>query len=189
MQIITLEERIVFENRYLKMYDDAVLFPSGVHGSYVKLRWRDQGSVAVVPVTPEGKVLLVRQFCYAAQRVVLQIPKGFWSAYEVAEEAAKRELREELGAEAEAIYELIRMHVDPGIICNWMHVFIATGTRIVCPVEHETTEAFGQSEQICLRNLENELDCHQISDPVTVSALFLARRKIGAQPLDAAASG
>lgn len=172
------QERLVYENQFLKFYDDDVVFPGGVDGRYVRVRWNCGSSVAVVPWTNRGTVLVLRQFCYAADKVVLQIPKGFGIDGVASEEVARRELREELGASCASLSHLSTFRVDPGFIENSMHVFLARGTIVDGRVAPEATEVLDGYIEIDPAELVAEAVRHGIQDPVTLASVMLASNAI-----------
>jgi ADP-ribose pyrophosphatase len=72
------------------------------------------GAVAILPVTEEGKLILVRQFRYAVGKSLLEVPAGTREPGEPDEETARREWHEEVGLEAESIELLARFFISPG---------------------------------------------------------------------------
>jgi 8-oxo-dGTP pyrophosphatase MutT (NUDIX family) len=73
------------------------------------------GSVAIVALTGDDHVVLVRQFREAVRDRVLEIPAGIRDVEgEPPEETARRELREETGYRAEAVERIARIHTSPG---------------------------------------------------------------------------
>ena len=93
--------------------------------------------INVVPLTPEGKVVCVRQYRHGAERITLEIPGGMVDPGETPAEAARRELREETGYEAEAIVPLGYVEPNPAIQNNACHLFLASGA---CPAGAQRLE-------------------------------------------------
>jgi ADP-ribose pyrophosphatase len=86
--------------------------------------------VNVVPVTPEGKVVLIRQFRHGTGTFVLEVPGGMVDpADQSPEEAARRELLEETGYAAERFHYLGFVHPNPAIQNNRCHTFLAESVR------------------------------------------------------------
>lgn len=81
--------------------------------------------VNVVPVTPAGEILLVRQHRFGTDTVTLETPGGVMDAGEDPLEAARRELEEETGYRAKAFAPLPWFHPNPAIQDNRIHYFIA----------------------------------------------------------------
>lgn len=107
---MNLEERCirsesVYQGCLIRAYRDEVSLPDG--GESVREYMRHNGAVCILPLTADGKVLLEHQYRYAVGKVLTEIPAGkLDSAEEDPLEAAKRELREETGAEAATWIEL-----------------------------------------------------------------------------------
>lgn len=84
-----------------------------------------RGAVAAVPLTPEGEVLLVRQFRLAAGRNLLEIPAGTLEPGEDIAAALQRELAEEIGMRANEVEHLCSFFPSPGFLTEEVHVFLA----------------------------------------------------------------
>ncbi|MEZ4520240.1 MAG: NUDIX hydrolase [Thermomicrobiales bacterium] len=72
------------------------------------------GAVAIIPLTDDGKILLVEHFRYPVGRTMLEIPAGTREPHERAIETARRELEEETGLQAESMIEIARFYSSPG---------------------------------------------------------------------------
>lgn len=96
---------------------------------------RTASYVAVVAVTEEDRVPLVRQFRPAVEERVLELPSGLIEAGEDPESAIRRELREETGCEARRLVDLGSFHVDSGRMQTRQQAFFAPGVLCVGPVD------------------------------------------------------
>lgn len=96
--------------------------------------------INVIPVTPQGEVVLVEQFRYGLLQPTLEIPGGMIDPGEEAGEAALRELREETGYEADEMVSLGRVSSNPAILTNFAHLFLAKGCRHVGGYNPDTDE-------------------------------------------------
>jgi ADP-ribose pyrophosphatase len=95
---------------------------------YYSIRTLDY--VAVVPVTPEGWMVLVRQFRPAVERFTLELPCGHVEPGEKPELAAANELLEETGYRAGAIHFLGRCSPDTGRMANQMWSYFAPNVKL-----------------------------------------------------------
>ena len=85
--------------------------------------------VNVVPLTPDGEVVMIRQFRFGTAANTLEIPGGMVEEGEDPRSAALRELEEETGYRADRILALGSCHPNPGIQSNRCHSFLALGCR------------------------------------------------------------
>jgi len=136
----TISSRLIHEGRNFRFLQDEVELPSGLrtHRDIV----RHPGAVAIVPVLPDGRIVLVRQYRYAAGKPLLEIPAGTLEEGEDPLECARRELREETGYEASELMALLRCYMAPGYSDEVIHFFEARGLRSVgmSPEEDESIE-------------------------------------------------
>ena len=119
----TLTSKLVYDGGLLKVYRDDVELVNG------KTAWREvirhPGAVVMVPIDNEGNVHLVRQFRYPYGKPVLEVPAGKLEYGEEPFPAARRELSEEIGAEAAKWTELGEMLPTPGFCDELQHVYLA----------------------------------------------------------------
>ena len=93
---------------------------------------RHRGAVAVVPLTDDGKVILVSQYRGSIESDLLEIPAGLLDVEgESLEVAAARELREETGMEAKHLELLTTVVPAPGMTDERVAIFVAHGLREV----------------------------------------------------------
>ncbi|MFC8019090.1 NUDIX domain-containing protein [[Kitasatospora] papulosa] len=104
----------VFGNRFGRLYNDEVAFPSGTQGRYLRWQWNQQG-VVVVPVGPAG-LALVPAYRYPIGAVSLEFPRGGCEPGEDPCAAAARELEEETGLRAASVRTIGQLHTDTGLI-------------------------------------------------------------------------
>lgn len=126
-----LEHRRVHAGKVLDLDVDEVVEPGGIHG--VREVVRQRGSVAALPVLDDGRVVLVRQYRYAVDALVWELPAGRRDPGETPEEGARRELEEEVGFRASALEPLLVFWTTPGFCDEVMHLFRATGLTPVPP--------------------------------------------------------
>ncbi|HKO69142.1 MAG TPA: NUDIX hydrolase [Burkholderiaceae bacterium] len=94
----TLDSRIAFEGAFLRLYLDRVRSGDGHIGTREYIR--HPGAVMIVPLLPDGRVVLERQFRYPLKRTVIEFPAGKIDAHESPFQCARRELLEETGYHA-----------------------------------------------------------------------------------------
>lgn len=119
-----LSSEQVYSGKILSLRVDKVVLPDGREGQREVVDY--SGAVAIVPVTAEREVILVRQFRYAVGETLLEIPAGKIESGEEPEECAKRELLEETGFRANKIERLCTIFTTPGFTTEKIHLFLAS---------------------------------------------------------------
>jgi ADP-ribose pyrophosphatase len=125
-----LSSKTVFKGRVFEVTRDRVREPNGV--TAIREVIRHSGSVVVLAVDdagPEPRVLLERQYRYAAQRYMLELPAGRIDPGEEALAAGKRELLEETGYTAKRWKRALFFYPSPGFLEETMTIFLARGLK------------------------------------------------------------
>lgn len=86
-------------------------------------------AVAVLPVTDDGKILLIRQYRYAARRDLLEIPAGLVEPGEDFERCAERELQEEIGFFPEKLRKIGTVYNSPGFCTETVTIYLGTDLK------------------------------------------------------------
>ena len=119
----------VYDGRIISVDLDDVRFPDGSIGKLEMIR--HPGASAVVPLlgdpADDPEVLLIRQYRYAAESFLYEVPAGRLDPGESPDACAHRELREETGYTAERVEHLFTMYTTPGFTDEKIHLFLATG--------------------------------------------------------------
>ena len=84
------------------------------------------GAVAILPVLDDGRVVLIRNYRFATDQELLELPAGTLEPDEPPERCALRELEEETGYRAGRLEPLCEFYTTPGICTERMWVFVAT---------------------------------------------------------------
>ena len=122
---------IVARDKYWIWVRDAVIFPSGATGTFDRivktssLRENVNNSVAILPVTSEGKVMLNVLYRHAIRDWVIEIPRGGIEKGESALQAGKRELKEETGLLGKDFTLLGEMTPDSGTVASVVPCYFA----------------------------------------------------------------
>ena len=119
----TLSSRRGFDGALVHVRVDDVRLPSG------RVTTREvvehPGAVAIVGITTDGQVLLLRQFHHPIGRSLLGLPAGTREPGETAEACARRELEEETGYRAGALTQLASYFTSPGYTDEQLTIFRA----------------------------------------------------------------
>src|SRR4051794_26431234 len=177
-----LDSRRVYTGRIINLDIDRVRFPDGSVGELEMIR--HPGASAVVPFVDDPErddpqILLIRQYRYAADGFVYEIPAGRLDAGEAPEVCARRELKEEVGCTAERVERLFTMYTTPGFTDEKIHLFVAAGlTRGVAQRE---SDEFMDVVPVSLSRALEMVERNEITDCKTAlgllyAAMFRARR-------------
>jgi ADP-ribose pyrophosphatase len=135
------QHRRVYEGRVVSLDVDQVSEPGGVDGAREVVR--QSGSVAALAVLPDGRIVLVRQYRYAVDAYVWELPAGRRDPDETPEAGARRELEEEVGLRAGALEPISTFWTTPGFCDEVMHLYRATELEPV-PARPEADERIEQ---------------------------------------------
>jgi ADP-ribose pyrophosphatase len=175
----TLSSQRIYNGRVLNLDVDRVRFPDGSEGTLELIR--HSGAAAVLPFLDEpndlsARILLIRQYRYASDGELYEIPAGRLEDDEAPVDCARRELREEAGCDAQRFESLGGFFTTPGFIDEFIHLFLATGlTRGVATPE---PDEFIRQESHTLYEGLRMIDRGRIVDGKTIIALFMADRLI-----------
>jgi ADP-ribose pyrophosphatase len=113
---------VVFAGRVIDVGVEKHQMPDGRQSSFEIIR--HPGGAAVLPVLPDGRVLLIRQFRPAIGEMIYEIPAGRLEPGESAQECAGRELMEEVGYSAAQIVPLGGFWSTVGFCDEYIHLFL-----------------------------------------------------------------
>ena len=115
---------VVYEDIYWSWRRDPVMFPSGAVGTYNRLAWKNPAGVAVLPILPDGRIVLNLNFRHATRSWEWELPRGGALAGERGEDAARRELEEETGLKVEKFVSLGSMAADTGVLSSVVPIYV-----------------------------------------------------------------
>jgi ADP-ribose pyrophosphatase len=127
----------VYDGRVFNVDRDHVRMPNGREVTVDVVR--HSRSVVLIPVPEPGKVILIKQYRYAVNRWLWELPAGSVDEGEQPEAAARRECHEEIGQVPETIVRLAALHPTPGYCDEEMLFFRLSGLS-------DPTEAAAQDE-------------------------------------------
>lgn len=165
-----IDTKVVFEGKLLKVFSDKVELPNGTEASREFIK--HPGAVAVVPITPEGKIVLVRQFRYPVGKVMLEIPAGKLDYGEHPDACALRELEEETGFIAKNIKKLTSIYTTPGFTDEIIHLYIAD--QLSVSKQRLDEDEFLDVELYTKEEIKTMIADGTINDAKSMLALLLA---------------
>ena len=167
--------RRAYTGRVISLDVDTVRFPDGSEGELEMVR--HPGASAVVPFLsdPAGddpQLLLIRQYRYAAEGFLYEIPAGRLDDGESPDACAHRELREETGCTAQRVEHLFTMYTTPGFTDEKIHLFLATG--LVHGDAKPEADEFMTLETVTLSRALAMVERGEIQDAKTALGLLYA---------------
>jgi ADP-ribose pyrophosphatase len=167
--------RRIYTGKVLNLDIDTVKFPDGSTGELEIIR--HSGASAVVPFLsdptgPDPQLLLIRQYRYAANGYVYEIPAGRLDAGEDPLDCAHRELREETGCSAGQMQLLFSMFTTPGFTDERIHVFMAMD--LTQGVVSREADEFVEVETMPLSRALEMIKRSEIPDGKTALAILFA---------------
>ena len=171
----TLESSFHYQGTILSLRKDQMQMPNG------RLTVREvvehSDSVCMVPLDAEGNVLLVRQYRKPTESVLLEVPAGGIEEGETPEEAALRELQEEVSHVAETLRPLAGFWLAPGWCDEYMYVYLATDLR-PSDMEQDYDEMV-ETRKVPLPQTLDLIRDGEIRDAKSIAALLQAMRVVG----------
>lgn len=164
-EYISREE--IFKGKILHVVRDTVRLPDGKPAT--RELCLHVGGVAVLPLLPDGRVIVERQFRYPLGRVTVEIPAGKLNyAGEDREEAARRELSEETGAIAGRLTYIGDIVTSPALINEVISIYLAE--EITLGERHPDDDEFLDIMTVPFDALFSEVVHGEIQDAKTVAA-------------------
>lgn len=129
----------VYQGRVVDLYVDQVQLPD--RSRHVREVVGHKAAVAIVPLLPDGRVILIRQYRYAVGRELWELPAGLIDPGETPRQAAVRELREETGYRSRVWRPLTAVYSSPGFCREKIFLFQARQAEKAGPQELEADES------------------------------------------------
>lgn len=173
-----LASRKIYRGRTIELTIERVRLPNGREMDFEKIHHR--GATAVVPLLPNGDVVLIRQYRYATGGWLLEVPAGTRDGCEPPESCARREIEEEAGyrvGEAGELVPLGWIWTTPGFTDEKIWLFLATGLEPV-PQRLEEDELI-EVETLPLAEAARRAARGEIEDAKSVCALLRAAAHLG----------
>ena len=132
-----------------------------------------QGAVAIVALTDDDKVVLIKQFRKPIEQVIWEIPAGKLEIGETPKECAIRELKEETGYSAKNIKLIHKFFTSSGFSNQKIYIFLATG---LTKGEHKFDEdEIIEKYEIDINEARNMIIKNEIEDAKTAIGILLAK--------------
>ncbi|ARP39523.1 ADP compounds hydrolase NudE [Vibrio syngnathi] len=120
-----LDQQTVAQSKLFSIESLDLRFSNGEERTYERMKPSGRNAVMMVPITEQGDILLVREYAAGTERYELGFPKGLIDPGEQPNEAAVRELKEEIGFGANKLTPLKDVILAPSYFSSKMTLFIA----------------------------------------------------------------
>jgi ADP-ribose pyrophosphatase len=166
---------IAYQDQYARILRDAVRFPGGFLGTYIRFVGEedDPPGVIVLPFY-HGQVLLIRHFRHATRTWHIEIPRGFGKKGLSSEENARRELGEEIGATISRLVSLGPMYPDAAASTECDALYFA---EVASYGKVEEEEAITEILPTSVVEFERMIRENEITDGFTLAAYARAKAK------------
>ena len=167
-----IDTRRAYSGRIINVDLDRVRFPDGSEGQLEMVRHSAVVPFMSDPTGEDPQVLLIRQYRYASEQFMYEIPAGRLDPGEDPADCARRELREETGCDAAHVELLTSIYTTPGFTDERIHLFMATGlTHGDAAREHDE---FIEVETLTISRCLAMIQAGEITDGKTIVALMYA---------------
>jgi len=167
-----ISTKSVFRGKVLHLDIDNVELPNG------KLAEREivrhPGAVAILAVTTDKKVILIRQFRRAVNRITIEIPAGKLEKNEDPLDCAFRELKEETGYIATSMKKISQIYTSPGFANEIIHIYKAEGLQK--GVSNPDDDEFVEMIELSLAEIDELIIRGEIMDSKTLIALYYLKK-------------
>lgn len=166
-----LSSEEIADYRIFKMRRDTRRSPrTGANHSFFVLETPDW--VNVIPLTPEGKVVMIHQFRHGTAEVTLEIPGGMVDASDDdPAESVRRELLEETGYAADELIHIGTVQPNPAFLDNQCHTYLALGARWQQPPQFDGSEDIAV-EEVPLAEIPGLIGNGRIRHALVVAAFY-----------------
>lgn len=168
-----LSQRLVFQGRKFSFESIHLRLPNQQTGEWQCIR--HPGGALAVPVTDDGKFVLVRQYRFTAQGRLLEFPAGTVEPGETPEATIHREIEEETGYHAHKWQPLGEFFVAPGYSDEIIYAFLAQGLE---HLEHPPAQDEDEDIEVVLftaEAVEAAIHSGELADAKSISSFMLAR--------------
>lgn len=169
----TIASRQIYRGRVLALRIDEVRLPSGRVATREVVE--HPGAAAIVALTDDGHVVMVRQYRKATESRLLEIPAGTLEPEETPLACAHRELAEEAGLRAASMTPLIVYSPSPGILSEVITIFVARGLNPQPGALDEGEEGLC-AERVPLAQIPHLIEEGEIRDSKSLIGLLLVTR-------------
>lgn len=170
----TIKSDKLYQGKMINLRIDTVELPDQKYSKREIIE--HPGAVAVIPVTEENEIVMVRQYRKSVEQYLLEVPAGKLEIGEEPLECAGRELLEETGYKSDSIEFLFKIFTSPGFNTEVISIFLAKNLTkdVAQPDEDEYIEV----KKYAIDDLVKMIEIGEILDAKTISAILFIKDRI-----------
>ena len=167
-----VKSEIIFRGKVFNTIVNQIEYDSG--NKAVREVAEHPGGAVVVPVTDDGKIVMVTQHRFPMNKVLLELPAGKLNKDENPFICAVRELEEETGYKSENVTELGSIYTTPGYSTEKLWIYLAKNLK---PGNHNREEGeYGmQVFEFSLDEIEKKINNGEIVDGKSICGIYMAK--------------
>ena len=170
-----LNSEIIFRGKVFNTKVDQIEYNSG--NKAVREVAEHPGGAVVVPVTDDGKIVMVTQHRFPMNKVLLELPAGKLSKNEDPKVCAVRELEEETGYKSDNVIELGSIYTTPGYSTEKLWIYLAKDLK-AGNYNREEGEFGMEVFEFSFDEVEEKIYNGEIVDGKTICGIYLAKKII-----------
>ncbi|NLS87207.1 NUDIX hydrolase [Bacillus subtilis] len=165
----TIAKEQIFAGKVIDLFVEDVELPNGKTSKREIVK--HPGAVAVLAVTDEGNIILVKQFRKPLERTIVEIPAGKLEKGEEPEYTALRELEEETGYTAKKLTKITAFYTSPGFADEIVHVFLAEELSVLDEKRELDEDEFVEVMEVTLEDALKLVESREVYDAKTAYAI------------------
>jgi len=168
-----INRELKYSGTLFEVYSDTISIPNGniAHWDFIK----HKGAAAVIPITDDGKVVMVRQYRNALDRETLEIPAGGLNPDEPTRDAAARELEEETGYRSNDLELLITVATTVAFCNEKIDIYLAR--NLIQSKQNLDEDEYVEVEEYTVDELADMIYAGKINDSKTIAAIMAYKDK------------
>ncbi|MGB5529858.1 MAG: NUDIX hydrolase [Ignavibacteriaceae bacterium] len=172
MNFRIVKSEVIYRGKVFNTIVDQIEYKSG--NKAVREVAEHPGGAVVVPVTGEGKIVMVTQHRFPVDKILLELPAGKLGKNEDPRICAIRELEEETGYKSDNVKELGSIYTTPGYSTEKLWIYLAKDLQ---PGNNNREEGeFGMEVfEFTMEEVEQKIYSGEIVDGKTICGIFLLR--------------
>jgi ADP-ribose pyrophosphatase len=175
-----LKQRLFYQGRKFSFDVSRLRLPNEAEGEWECVR--HPGGALAIPLTADGKLILLRQYRFTAQGRLIEFPAGTIEAGETPEETIEREIQEETGYRAKQWKKLGEFFVAPGYSNEIIHAYLAEDLELLDQPPGAEFDEDIETMTMTPAEVEQAILAGEIADAKTICSFMLARSMLLPSP-------